>query len=148
MSCGVGHRRSLDLALLWLWCRLVATAPIRTLAWEPPYAIDVALKKINLRNIWNFINYTLFLSCIGLLKSFKADTIIIFQIRKIRFIEIKLFSQVVEPRFESRSKSCICDVMVIKSVLAEPLNLLNLCLGFLIYKMELILASKRASELQ
>ena len=24
-----------DLAFLWLWCRLVATAPIRPLAWEP-----------------------------------------------------------------------------------------------------------------
>ena len=27
MSCGVGHRHSLDLALLWLWCRLAAVAP-------------------------------------------------------------------------------------------------------------------------
>ena len=26
------------LALLWLWCRLAAVAPIRPLAWEPPYA--------------------------------------------------------------------------------------------------------------
>ena len=25
-------------ALLWLWCRPVATAPIGPLAWEPPYA--------------------------------------------------------------------------------------------------------------
>ena len=32
--------------LLWLWCRLVATAPIRPLApWEPPYAMDLALKR-------------------------------------------------------------------------------------------------------
>ena len=29
---------------LWLWCRLVAVAPIRPLAWEPPYAAHVALK--------------------------------------------------------------------------------------------------------
>jgi len=36
-----------DLALLWLWCRLEATAPIRPLAWEPPYASGVALKKTN-----------------------------------------------------------------------------------------------------
>ena len=37
-----------DTALLWLWCRLVATAPIRPLAWEPPYATGAALKsKIN-----------------------------------------------------------------------------------------------------
>ena len=44
MSCGVGHRRGLGLAL-WLWCRLVATAPIRPLSWEPPYAASVALKR-------------------------------------------------------------------------------------------------------
>ena len=31
--------------LLWLWCRPVATAPIRPLVWEPPYAMGVALKK-------------------------------------------------------------------------------------------------------
>ena len=29
---------------MWLWRRLVATAPIRPLAWEPPYAVGVALK--------------------------------------------------------------------------------------------------------
>ena len=33
-----------DLVLLWLWCRPVATAPIRPLAWEPPYASGVALE--------------------------------------------------------------------------------------------------------
>ena len=27
-----------------LWCRLVATAPIRPLAWEPPYAAGAALE--------------------------------------------------------------------------------------------------------
>ena len=32
------------LVLLWLRCRLVATAPIQPLAWEPPYAAGVALK--------------------------------------------------------------------------------------------------------
>jgi len=31
--------------LLWLWCRPVATAPIQPLAWEPPYAMDTALKR-------------------------------------------------------------------------------------------------------
>ena len=44
MSCAVGHRHSLNPALLWLWCRLAATAPIRPLAWEPPYAVGVAQK--------------------------------------------------------------------------------------------------------
>ena len=43
MSCGVGCRCGLDLALLWLWCRLAAAAPIRTLAWEPPYVMGAAL---------------------------------------------------------------------------------------------------------
>ena len=45
MSCGVGHRHSLDPALLWLWRRPVTTAPIRPLAWEPPYAAGMALEK-------------------------------------------------------------------------------------------------------
>ena len=45
MSCGVGHRRSSDLELLWLWCRPVATAPIRPLAWEPPYALGSSPRK-------------------------------------------------------------------------------------------------------
>ena len=34
------HRPS----LLWLWHRPVATAPIRPLAWEPPYAVGAALE--------------------------------------------------------------------------------------------------------
>jgi len=42
VSCGVGCRRGSDPTLLWLWCRPVATAPIRPLAWEPPYAEGVA----------------------------------------------------------------------------------------------------------
>ena len=45
MSCGVGCRHSLDPVLLWLWCRLVATALIRPLVWEAPYAMGMALKK-------------------------------------------------------------------------------------------------------
>ena len=42
MSCSVGRRRSLDPALLWLWHGLAATAPIRPLVWESPYAAGVA----------------------------------------------------------------------------------------------------------
>ena len=45
MSCGVGPRRGPDLALLWLWYRPVATAPIRLLAWEHPYSVGAALKR-------------------------------------------------------------------------------------------------------
>ena len=45
MSCGVGHRHGSNLALLWLGCRLAAIALIPPLAWEPPYAVCVALKR-------------------------------------------------------------------------------------------------------
>ena len=45
MNCGVGCRRGPNPALLWLWCRPVAMAPIRSLAWEPPYAPGAALEK-------------------------------------------------------------------------------------------------------
>ena len=44
MSCGVGHRCTLDPALPWLWNRLTATAPIQLLAWELSYATGAALK--------------------------------------------------------------------------------------------------------
>ena len=39
MSCGVGRRNGSDLALLWLWYRLAATA------WELPHTEDAAQKK-------------------------------------------------------------------------------------------------------
>ena len=45
MNCGVGHRHSLDPALLWLWYRPAATTLIGPLAWEPPYASGTALKR-------------------------------------------------------------------------------------------------------
>ena len=40
MSCGVDHRCGSDL----LWHRLAAVVPIRPLVWEPPHAINTALK--------------------------------------------------------------------------------------------------------
>ena len=43
MSCGVDCRRGLDPMLLWR--RPAATAPIRPLAWEPPYTTGAALEK-------------------------------------------------------------------------------------------------------
>ena len=45
MGCGVTHRCSSDLALLWLWHRLAAIALIQPLACEIPYAAGVALKR-------------------------------------------------------------------------------------------------------
>ena len=50
MSCGAGHRCGSDPALLWIWCRPAATALIRPLAWEPPYAMSVALEKTKNKN--------------------------------------------------------------------------------------------------
>ena len=44
MSCGIVHRHGSDPALLWLWYRPEAVAPIQPLAWEPPCATGVALK--------------------------------------------------------------------------------------------------------
>ena len=44
MSCGIGCRHGSDLALLWLWYRLAARAPLRPLAWELSYAMGEALK--------------------------------------------------------------------------------------------------------
>ena len=46
VSCGVGHKQSSDLALLWLWCRLASTVEIWPLAWELSYATAVALKSL------------------------------------------------------------------------------------------------------
>ena len=51
LSCGVGRIRSLDPAMLWLWPRPAATAPIRLLAWELPYATGVALKRQKDKNL-------------------------------------------------------------------------------------------------
>ena len=45
MSYGVGHRYGSGPELLWLWCRLAATAPIGPPAWEPSYAVGTALKR-------------------------------------------------------------------------------------------------------
>ena len=45
MSCGVSHRLGSDPTLLLLWHMPATTAPIRPLAWEPAYAVGVALEK-------------------------------------------------------------------------------------------------------
>ena len=50
MRCGIGHRHGSDPALLWLWHRQVAIAPIRPLAWEPPYAAGADLEKTKQTN--------------------------------------------------------------------------------------------------
>ena len=47
---GVSGRCSSDLALLWLWHRLAATAPIRYLAWKLLYVMGEALKRQKVTN--------------------------------------------------------------------------------------------------
>ena len=56
VSCGVGGRQGSDPALLWLWHRAAATAPIGPLAWEPTYAAGVALEKAKRQSINQSIN--------------------------------------------------------------------------------------------
>ena len=62
MSSGVGCRCGSDLALLWLWYRPAATAPIRSLAWEPPYDVGAALKRQKIDSVkilgmlWNEVD--------------------------------------------------------------------------------------------
>ena len=56
--CGVGGRYGSDPALLWLWCRPAAVAPTGSLAWEPPYAADVALKSKKKKNtFWKVVPF-------------------------------------------------------------------------------------------
>ena len=43
--CSLALLRVKDPVLPWLWYRLAATAVIGPLAWEPPYAVGVALEK-------------------------------------------------------------------------------------------------------
>ena len=61
VSGGVGCRRGLDLALLWLWYRPAAVALIRLLAWEPPYAAGMALKEKRKKIVGNW-EFSLWLS--------------------------------------------------------------------------------------
>ena len=45
LRISVGRRCSLGLALLWLWQRAAAAAPIWPLAWELQYVAGAALKR-------------------------------------------------------------------------------------------------------
>ena len=51
VSCSAYCSCGSNPALLHQWCRLAATAPIRPLAWELPYASGVALKSKNKQKI-------------------------------------------------------------------------------------------------
>ena len=57
MSCGVGHRCGSDLVLLWLWCKLAASALIRPLAWGTSicHRCGPKNKQTNKQKTYNFI---------------------------------------------------------------------------------------------
>ena len=55
-SCGIGCS---DPALLWLWRRPATAAPVQLLAWEPPYAAGVALKRKKKKVEMQFISQNL-----------------------------------------------------------------------------------------
>ena len=52
MGCGIDCRCASDPALLWLWHRLAAEAPIGTLAQELTYATGAALKRREKKTIY------------------------------------------------------------------------------------------------
>ena len=54
MSCGVSHGPGSELAFLWLWYGPAAAALIQPLGWEPPYAVDVALKRKKKKKDFSF----------------------------------------------------------------------------------------------
>ena len=80
MSCGVGCRCGSDSALLWLWRRpaaTVATAPIGSLAWDPPYAEGVAQrnsKKEKKKKVFSFLSF--FLSSLPLFIIFTTSCLL------------------------------------------------------------------------
>ena len=81
MSCGVSHRSSSDLALLWLWFKPAALSPIRLLAWKPPYTTGVALKRPKKKKIKLVVRYFLVLPSkhVGQLKpDINKDSYLIF----------------------------------------------------------------------
>ena len=51
MSCDVGCKCSSDPALLWLWSRPAAVAPVGRQAWEPPCAKGAALRSKKIKKI-------------------------------------------------------------------------------------------------
>ena len=57
MSYGAHCRPSSDLALLWLWGRPSAAAPVQPLAWELPYATGAALEAKKKSPVENLLLY-------------------------------------------------------------------------------------------
>ena len=62
MSCGLGRRHGSDPEVLWLWYRPAAAASIKSLPWELPYAMGVALKRQKKKYQLFFSTFSLFSS--------------------------------------------------------------------------------------
>ena len=84
-----------DLALLWLWCRLEATALIGSLAFEPPYAVEAAQemekkkkrqKKITLKRRNRYLNYFFKIRKFFFLKDFEQTLLWLNKIPRIMVI--------------------------------------------------------------
>ena len=93
----------MDSALLWLWRRMAATAPIRPLAWEPPYATGVApekAKRQKKKKIYIYIYiYILF---IGISKSPFRDYLLQFVLYT-RMVSLELM-RIIRKCFMGRSR--------------------------------------------
>ena len=68
VSCGVGCSCRSDPALLWLGRRPAAAAPIRPLAWEPPYAAGAALNRRKKGGVFMKLSFSLSLTCLFVYK--------------------------------------------------------------------------------
>ena len=102
MSCGVGGRRGLNLALLWLWHRPASVAPNRPLSWEPPYTLSAALKrKKDPKKSYLFIGVKQFPSaipyCFHYNQEKKNHLISISQIHLHYFVLLVLYSFTIQP---------------------------------------------------
>ena len=92
MSCGVGGRRGSDLVLPWLWYRPATTAPIRPLAWEPPYAMGAALKIQKTKNKIETENSKNIRTMLGFMSLCLSVIILLFTLLQTTFLFASLHS--------------------------------------------------------
>ena len=148
MSCGIGCRCGSDLVLLRLWCRLAATALFRPLAWEPPYATGVALKRQKTKKnslfrgfseIWNLIMKRLghFLIGFSYLRFIKfLDSVLTFyQIGKnLSIISSNIFSV---PLFSSSITTLAITILTTFMIFYRKQKLLNFVRYFFLFLLHL-----------
>ena len=105
MSCGVGHWLGSDPTLLWLWCRPASTALIRSLAWEPPYAMRSGPKKVKKKKRPPQKNlFSCSVVCLFFMVSFAVKTFLDI-VSSYLFISVFIFISLADG-----PKSCCCDL--------------------------------------